>query len=176
MSQTDSTSPPQAGQIQRVSSPTLAESLRMTYRSIRNRLGRAIITWLGIAFGIAFLMFTLVSSEIRQSISAVTERRTAVQSMVTTLRAEVGDLRGKTITIMTVEPIEDQQLLDAFTQWLTKNRPQLKVNGPTPLSRPGDDTKQFAGISALILWSGPKVEPDLAGISMARMKQRVVLS
>ena len=50
-----------------VHAPTLGESLRMTVTDVRNRLGRSVVTLGGIVLGIAFLMSTLVSSDILAS-------------------------------------------------------------------------------------------------------------
>ena len=127
----------------RISSPTFRQSLQMAYKGVRNRLGRAVITWLGIVLGIAFFMSTLVSSEIRSSIAALAERRATVQSMVGTLRAEVGDLRGKRIAIVTGSSIQDPQLLDNLTQWLAQNSPKLEVIGPLSVNSAFDGSKQF---------------------------------
>ena len=148
----------------------------MAYKSVRNRLGRALITWLGIVLGITFLMSTLVSSEIRSSIHILAEQRTTIQSMVGTLRAEVGDLRGKKIVILTAEPIADRQLLDALTDWLARNVSQLQVSGP--LTGQFDVAQQLYDASAVILWQVPDAPQSYADWDRAlgKMKQRLVLT
>ena len=162
----------------RVSSPTLGQSIGMAYRSVRNRLSRTVITWFGIVLGIAFLMFTLVNDEIRASLRDLAERRATVQSMTATLRAEIGELKDKSIIILTGESIEDGDLLETWIDALGQNSPQLELIGPTPLSGDFDATQRPSGTSALVLWEpGPEVglAGDLAGL-LAGMKQRVILT
>lgn len=164
----------------RVHSPPLIESVRMTYTGIRNRLGRTIVTLVGIVLGIAFLMATLVTSNIRSALQDVADRHTSVQSMRAILRAEIGDLSSpeaiKKVVIVTGSSIslEAERLLADFIEHLGETSPGLQVNGPLSITEAQGDTNAFTDVSSLIAWSVG--ESSGWDPSLEKMKQRVVLT
>jgi len=164
----------------RVHSPPMGESVRMTYTGIRNRLGRTIVTWVGIVLGIAFLMATLVTSNIRSALQEVADRHTSVQSMRAILRAEIGDLSNKeaikTVVIVTGRSTgaEDQKLLTDFLKHLGESSEGLKVQGPMSVAEAQGNAEVFNHASSLIAWSvGQSSGWDQP---LQKMKQRVVLT
>ena len=152
----------------RVHTPTFIESFRITITDVRHRLGRTAVTLLGIVLGIAFLMSTLLTANIRLSLHDVTQRRNAVQNMVATLRAEIGNPDGKKILILTAGP-DPGKLLDDFTN-------QLRELGVVVAAARGD-ANAAAGAFALIVWAGEdgtSVHADWSAY-LAALKQPVVL-
>ena len=140
----------------------------MTITDVRHRPGRTVVTLLGIVLGIAFLMSTLLTANIRTSLHEVTQRRNAVQNMVATLRAEIGDPDGKKIAILAADT-DTGTVLNEFTDRLG----ELGVE----VSAARGDTNAAAGASALIVWAGEvgARDHDDWSIYLAALKQQVVL-
>ena len=143
----------------------------MTITDVRHRPGRTVVTLLGIVLGIAFLMSTLLISNIRSSLHEVTQRRNTVQNMVATLRAEIGDPDGKKIAVLTAES-ESGPLLDDLTN-------QMRALGVemASLRRSDGNANAAAGAWALIVWvpqGDTSVDGDWSRY-MAVLKQQVVL-
>ncbi len=175
----ESLSIPSASRIRgRLHSPSLGETFLMTWTGVRGRIGRTIVTWLGIVLGIAFLMSTLLVSHIRSSLSVLTERRTAVQSMFGIVRAEIGTPAGKKLVIVAEEPIEEQRLLDDLVAYLNNERWELELVGPMSFEAiSGNDGSALANASGIIVWSSGQegLANDTWNRHLAAMKQPVVL-
>lgn len=166
--------------IGRVHSPTFLKSVHMTYTAVRNRFGRTMVTWLGIVLGIAFLMSTLLTANIRGSLQNLTERRTSVQSMMAILRAEIGATDGKKIVIATAEPTDVPSLLEDFVGHLKQQCPKLQLVGPLSFDRLDRDETVLTDSWALIVWlpdEQQQIRPDgFWQRSLATMKQPVILA
>ena len=134
----------------RVRSPSMAESVRMTTRSVRNRLGRMVVTWLGIALGISFLMSALVTSDIRIALEEVSARRNDIENMFGTLRAEIGATDGKTIVVVVPQPEVDDALLDGLMSWVTERAEGLTIIGPVAAAEATARADIATGASAII--------------------------
>ena len=187
MSVTDDSRPASARRFGRVHSPTRRESLRITFTGVRNRLGRTVLTLLGIVLGIAFLMSTLVGADLREALREERERRTAVQSMYGVLRAEVGDPAGKTVVLAAATGSAGDPLLAALLAHLGERSPTLKCvelagrasNGPDasdgsdPSDSPAADV--FAGAAALIAWRPAAGDAPALALLAGRLRQPVVL-
>ena len=167
------------GQVQaigRVKSPSFRISVQMSYRSVRNRLGRMVVTWLGIALGISFLMSALVTSGIREALRDVTERRATVESMFGSVRAEVGKLADKKVAIVTPTGGSDE-VLGKLLERLRGNSPAPQIVGPLAAAKATSDVNAFAGASVLIAWN-PEQWADVSAAPqwLKVMKQPVVLT
>jgi len=85
----------------------LSVALGVVLQGIRIRLGRSIVTLLGVVLGIAFLMSMLTAQTIRRGVSAETEMRAELQRMINVLVDEVGPLQGRTVAIIQVGPLDE---------------------------------------------------------------------
>ena len=179
MSETSSISQQSGSEQQTMASsrnPAWAVSLQMAYRNVRNRLGRMIVTWLGIVLGIAFLMSAMVTGSIRAQLRDVSAQRAAVESMLGAVRAEVGNLSDKKIVIVAEQTGGKQELLVKFIDRIKEIGGGLELVGPLSVSQAEQDTQVFAGASALVAW----LPEDWQGLSslnsqMSVMKQPVVV-
>jgi len=171
--------PPQAG-IGRTRDPSLPKTVRMTAGSVRNRFGRMTVTWIGIALGISFLMSAMVSSSLRQSLQEVTDRRADTESMLGTLRGEVGNLGGKSVVIVvgrSAGSVGSDRSLSSFVDLLRARSPTLVVRGPVTVDEANASPETFSGASAVISWQAGEwgSQPNWPAW-VERMKQLVVLS
>ena len=160
-----------------VHAPTLGESLRMTVTDVRNRLGRSVVTLGGIVLGIAFLMSTLVSSDIRASLAEVSLRHLKVQNMVAVVRAEIGKLESKRVVILVPQVVRDELLLDGFATELRAGGLGEGLVGPVPMDQLGGQPRHVDDASALVVWMAdpPAVLSADWKSLLARMRQPVVL-
>lgn len=74
-------------------------AFQISLQGIRIRLGRALVTLSGVVLGIAFLMSVLTGDLITRAISREQAIRRSTAMMVTTIKAEVGGVEGKTVGI-----------------------------------------------------------------------------
>jgi len=87
----------------------LSVAVEVVLQGIRIRLGRALVTLMGIVLGIAFLMSILTGQSIRRGISIETETRAEMSRMQNFLEAETGPVAGRTLGIVqvgTLNPLE----------------------------------------------------------------------
>jgi len=68
-------------------------------QGIRIRLGRSMVTLLGVVFGVAFLMSILTAHFIREQVSGEIALRQAVVAMTGFLAAETGALEGRALAV-----------------------------------------------------------------------------
>lgn len=78
-------------------------------QGIRIRLGRSIVTLMGVMLGIAFLMSILTGQTIRQGVGREDEARTELKRMLSFLTAETGPLGERTAGILAVGPLNDAE-------------------------------------------------------------------
>jgi hypothetical protein len=87
----------------------LSVAMEVVLQGIRIRLGRSLVTLMGVVLGIAFLMAILTGQSVRRGVSAETETRTELKRMLSFLQAETGPLRDRTLGVLQVgrlSPIE----------------------------------------------------------------------
>jgi hypothetical protein len=76
-----------------------SRAFQIAVEGIRIRLGRSLVTLLGVALGIAFLMSTLTTQLINRAVARERELRQTVNMMETVLKSEVGSVQGKIVAI-----------------------------------------------------------------------------
>ncbi len=163
-------------QFGRVKNPPMLEIVRMAYRGVRNRLGRMVVTWLGIVLGITFLMSAMVSSGIRLAVQETSDRRAAVESMYGVLRAEVGKLDDKKIVIIRPDEESSAATLEGLLAWLKENAEQMQIVGPVKSSKATMDMTLYENASAIVAWVPEKWSLTPSWQDMTKsMQQAVVL-
>lgn len=85
----------------------LRVALEVALQGIRNRLGRSVVTLLGTALGIAFLMAMLTGQVIRRGVSRETELRAEVDRRISFLLAKTGPLKGAAVGVIAAGPLEE---------------------------------------------------------------------
>jgi putative ABC transport system permease protein len=76
-------------------------------QGIRIRLGRSVVTLMGVVFGIAFLMAILTGQMIRQGVSHENEIRAEMKRMMSFLTAEVGPIQGRVVGVIQAGPLSE---------------------------------------------------------------------
>ena len=79
-------------------------------QGIRIRLGRAIVTMMGIVLGIAFLMSILAGEVIKQGVAQEEQLRNDVRRMANFLAAEVGPPQGRRFAVVVTGRLSDTEL------------------------------------------------------------------
>lgn len=85
--------------IQRQVELPVSVAFEVVLQGIRIRLGRSVVTMMGIVLGVAFLMSILSANLIRKGVAGESEARQEIQRMLGFLTAETGPLDGRTITV-----------------------------------------------------------------------------
>ncbi len=75
-------------------------AMAIVMQGIRIRLGRSVVTIMGVGLGIAFLMATVVGQTLKQRVRDEDRLRADVARMGRLLTAETGPLRGRTLAVM----------------------------------------------------------------------------
>ena len=148
-------------------------------QGIRIRLGRSIVTLMGVMLGIAFLMSILTGQTVRQGVGRETEARIELGRVVSFLTAEVGPVSERTVGVVAVGPLNDSErrlvarLRDlgvACLQW----------SGAVPAGYPAGWLKPMAAGevgagAAVVLVMGEGRVPDLPwGAVMGTAAEKVV--
>lgn len=76
-------------------------------QGIRIRLGRSVVTLLGVVFGIAFLMAMLTGQAIRTGVSRETQLRDEVDRRVNFLTVKTGPVRDGTLGVVQAGPLDE---------------------------------------------------------------------
>jgi hypothetical protein len=87
-------------------------------QGIRIRLGRALVTLMGVLLGIAFLMSMLTGQGIRRGVSHEIEARSEMKRMLSFLTAETGPLEDRTLAVVAVGPLNamEHRLLEVLRE------------------------------------------------------------
>ncbi len=88
----------------------LAMAFEVVWQGIRIRLGRSLVTVMGVVLGIAFLMSILASNIIKKSVSEEEELRQSVKRMANFLAAEIGPPRNRTYGVVALGPPAEAEL------------------------------------------------------------------
>lgn len=99
--------------IQRQIKLPLSVAFEVVLQGIRIRLGRSLVTMMGVVLGIAFLMSVLTSGSLRSGMTEETESRREVQRMISFLEAETGPLGNRVLGVIaldTLSPLEQRFL------------------------------------------------------------------
>jgi len=113
-------------------------------QGIRIRLGRALVTLMGVVLGIAFLMSILTGQTIRQGVAREAEARAEVKRMMSFLTAEIGPVEGRALGVVALGPLNDleQRLL---TELRNCKASRLQWSGPLPPGLPSGFVQPAAG-------------------------------
>jgi len=90
-------------------------AFRISVQGIRIRFGRSLVTVSGVVLGIAFLMSNLTGQLIKNGVAAQREIRQQAAMMAAMVRAEIGDIQGKSIGVAvfgSVSPAEERLIAD----------------------------------------------------------------
>lgn len=77
-------------------------AIEVVMQGIRIRMGRSIVTMMGVVLGVAFLMSVLSTNVIRQSMEEESEMRRDMDRMLSFLEAESGPTRGRVFSILAI--------------------------------------------------------------------------
>ena len=83
----------------------VSTAFAIVMQGIRIRLGRSMVTLLGVVFGIAFLMSILTGEGIKGGVAKETETRAELGRMTSFLVAETGPLRDRAIGVYALGPL-----------------------------------------------------------------------
>lgn len=136
-------------------------------QGVRIRLGRSVVTLLGVVLGVAFLMSILASSLFRERVSGEIEARQQIAAMLGFLLAESGSLPGRTILVWRgVEPddIEQRFLREVFRSGAAQ---AIEVNEFVP-------TDHKDNPPSLVIVVGGKLSPDVWARVSPHLRQQVV--
>lgn len=84
-------------------------AFEVVMQGIRIRLGRSVITLMGVLLGIAFLMSMLTGEVLRTGVSREDALRAESARMYSFLLAEVGPVRGRTLAVLQTGSLNDQE-------------------------------------------------------------------
>lgn len=92
----------------------MSVAFEVVLQGIRIRLGRSLVTTLGVALGIAFLMSILTGLVVKQGVGQEEGLRRETARMYNFLLAEMGLPRGRTVGVVQVGPLNpaEQRLLE----------------------------------------------------------------
>lgn len=125
----------------------LSVALEVVLQGIRIRLGRSIVTLMGVVLGIAFLMSILTGQIIKQGVSEEREMRAELQRMISFLEAESGPAMERTFAIVVTGPLSTVE--QRFLAELDKRRPATinikPVTGVQAAGLPDLKTVNLAG-------------------------------
>jgi hypothetical protein len=85
-------------------------AFEVVWQGIRIRLGRSVVTLLGVVLGIAFLMAILTGQMIRRGVSAEAAARAELRRMTSFLTAETGPLKGRRLGVAVCGPLSAMEV------------------------------------------------------------------
>jgi ABC-type antimicrobial peptide transport system permease subunit len=97
------------GAIQKQVKLPITVAFGVAVQGIRIRLGRSLVTLLGVALGIAFLMAILTGQMVRRGVGAETALRAEVRRMQNFLAAETGPLKDRTLGVVACGPLDARE-------------------------------------------------------------------
>jgi hypothetical protein len=82
----------------------LSIAFGLCIRGIRSKLGRSLVTLMGVCFGIAFLMSLISSVHLKDALAKQAAAKREVDRTVALARGEVGALKGKRLVLIGARP------------------------------------------------------------------------
>jgi len=162
----------------------LSVAWEVVLQGVRIRLGRSIVTLLGVALGIAFLMTILTGHLLRRGVSAETAVRAELSRMTGILVDECGALRDRDVAVVEVGPLNDleKRLLgrmarSGVARFNVAGNSRLPAGGPPAAAdriRPLPSADLAAGVVAVLVMGDGQLEPRDWDASLSRARQRVV--
>jgi len=96
-------------------------AFEVVMQGIRIRMGRSVVTMMGVVLGVAFLMSILSANVIRRGMAEETELRLETQRMVNFFEAESGPVRGRVVSFLVVGPLSELEV--RLMERVQRNRP-----------------------------------------------------
>ncbi|MGI6496406.1 MAG: ABC transporter permease [Kiritimatiellia bacterium] len=160
----------------------ISTAFAIVMQGIRIRLGRSMVTLLGVVFGIAFLMSILTSESIKEGVAKETSLRTELGRMTSFLSAETGPLEGRAIAVYSLGAPNEVE--SRFFQSIAREtgRPLAWVGVPAGLPAgvavPADSLEAAAEDAVAVLVTGGDTIPAGTDFSaaMAVAHQKVLAS
>jgi len=92
--------------------------MEVVLRGIRIRMGRSLVTMMGVVFGVAFFMSVLASGALREGMAEEEALRDEVNRMASFLEADLGPFAGKTIVVHAVGVLDaaETRLLETISR------------------------------------------------------------
>lgn len=85
-------------------------ALEVVLQGISIRIGRSVVTMLGVALGIAFLMSILTGQEVKKGVSDEEAVRRDVDRMYNFFIAEIGPPKGRRLGLVVTSPLNEEEL------------------------------------------------------------------
>jgi hypothetical protein len=154
-------------------------ALGVVLQGIRIRLGRSVVTLLGVVFGIAFLMAILTGQTIQQGVSREKQTRAELKRMLNFLTAEVGPLNDRTAGVIQTGPLNEieRRFINELCkgkvnrlQWVGKPPAELPAGRIQPSSL---QAVAKGAVAVLVMGGGAVPAVDWAA-TLAEAEQRVV--
>ena len=104
-------------------------------RGIRTRLGRSVVTLLGVSLGITFLMAVISGFHVKTAMGKEAERMRITDRRVAILRGQIGALPRKPILVFAASPTAmDLRFIEAL---VTAQKARIKLAAPAGTEIPG---------------------------------------
>lgn len=117
-------------------------------QGLRIRMGRSIVTILGVALGIAFLMSILTSQLIRKGVAQETELRREVSRMMSFLTADCGTVSDRTVALVQSGPLSKVEL--RFIQSLKDSGAKLNwTAGSGTVTTPAPEISPIVAVTTI---------------------------
>lgn len=127
-------------------------AFRISVQGVRKRLGRSVVTVLGVALGTAFLMSVLAGVIIKDAVAEEREARQEVSRRVTLVRSQIGRLDNKQVIVLAerLSPI-NQRVVD---QMIRDEGATIALVGGAPRPEGSVDLSAIDDPDALLGLSG----------------------
>lgn len=126
----------------------LRVAFQVVVQGMKIRLGRALVTIMGVVLGIAFLMSILTTQVLKKGVVDEQKARLEIQRMTNFLKAEIGPLTGKSIAVLQTSSLDDME--KRFVHHLAAQKIQA-LNWCRLASVSGPDAAEFAAVNKGIL-------------------------
>jgi len=159
-------------------------ALQVVGQGIRIRLGRSVVTLLGVVFGIAFLMSLLTGQAIRTGVGRETQLRDELDRRINFLTAKTGPLKDATLGVIQAGPLDEterrfvkllaQNGLKSFN-WVGNSAPEVEQITGGRIKAVETDYARVAGGAPALLVIGDGALPEADWDAMAgRTRERAI--
>ena len=158
----------------------ISTAFEIVMQGIRIRLGRSMVTLLGVMLGIAFLMSILTGEVIKGGVAKETALRAELQRMDSFLTAETGPLDGRTIAVWCAGATDEKERRFVASLAKESGRPLAWAGGdpslPASVAAPAASLAEAAKDAVAIVLVGDGAAPAAADLvsAVAAAHQKVV--
>ncbi|MEI8350990.1 MAG: ABC transporter permease [bacterium] len=151
----------------------LKVAFRVVLQGIRVRFGRSVVTVLGVALGIAFLMSILTGQVIKSGVVGEQEARNEARRMYNTFVAEAGLPRGVVLGILQLGPVNEaetrvlKEILAGGVEkarWCPSSADRLPALPGTPVQQCERDSLGEGATALLVVGQGAPGPIEVGGI------------